>query len=173
MNQGPPGQMGQTPMSQGPPINPPPNPMMVDQFNPTSFNAAPESFAPPTSMNPASAFNGAFPPPIPVTQPAANMASSAAPLLPAAPFQQADYVPLVNQYQRPPPPPPPPQQANAPLTATIDFGGNKSAEPQPEAVVCAARDPRLKQPSEKEKSSSEPTLADMFKSLDPTASPFG
>ena len=97
------------------------------------------------------------------------------------PFQSpADFSPIVpNQFQRPPPPPPPPlQNKTSPASqpaATSDFGGNKSAADilQMEAKVCAARDPRLKQNSEKDKSTAEPSLADMFKSLDPTASPFG
>lgn len=142
---------------------------MGEQFNQNSFQPAPEGFTP-GPVNPAGAFNGAFPPQQPPQQ-SPNMASSA-PLQPATPFQQADFVPLANQFQRPPPPPPPPKQTS-PIPATSDFGGNKSAEPQPEAVVCASRDPRLKQTTEKEKVGSEPTLADMFKSLDPTASPFG
>lgn len=73
---------------------------------------------------------------------------------------------------RPPPPPPP----SNPASAVPDFK-SITAEPigllvpEAKAVVCASRDPRLKTAAEKDRM--YPSLADMFKSLDPTASPFG
>ena len=144
----------------------------VDNFN-TSPNI-PTITQPNFSQVPAN-FNTGF------IQP--DQQGAAVPVLQSSGSAQfsTDFAPMVpNQFQRPPPPPPPLQSsspaqlATAAQQATSDFGGNKSAaELQAESKVCAARDPRLKQNSEKEKGIAEPSLADMFKSLDPTASPFG